>query len=814
MDVVYVIPPYLLHTCLGEELERELALVDSTLYKYNFFPATSSKYKFRSSADVCSTPFMISEDPHLNSVIMRKLKERFASLGVLGNTPAAPCADKYIYDLYMTFRRWFDPASAVRLAESDSNASENEENGDRSNATDHLRRKVKSIYQEKNLGEFLFGWDYSGPKLLDLGSWPLEKLLERASHQRENEFDFYPYLMIDTHKAFLLPLPMYWTSMSVDDRQKTLEKDLNMTIGLRNGYSEINFRLQNTGVKWARELLDRRYFNFIADREVKERTGIYYYEVTVEQKATKDSHHTPIVQTNDESVSSGMCILFSAGYTKRFTRFSTPDTSSSSIFSPYIDLQETQKKIQNYNRGVLDSAVGSDVIDFLNGEPGVSFDGSAAVSFNNSCSFSPVKHQLDTALRTAPFGRRFLHGGHNFSAEQEISDLGLDVPFSTTCRVRPNTDKVYTSDVVGFGVNFVTLSLFVTVNGILVKVIEKENMELGNPYKDTLFSHGSHPGSLYPIIGFQLSNIGSLRLGTELSETCIQTNFGQRAFRFNIDNHVQSFKAAQAAQFQRAITESLVPDDEELDLICPFEKSIRDNKEEQLFLQHLIHEYLSNKGYEHALSAFRCDLLDLSQHVSKNDSSNYFKHLKASVKSPRHKIRKLIIEECYLQARDLLLQQYPDIPGLTECLFELRLLAFLKQVQHYLDNILGDLQNNALNGNSNGAKLALFRDFQELGEDASATSHIRKVLNNLLENVFAHKSNPTSLRILDTRKQDAEKLADHLNELILQQEGTDSVSKLEKVVKGTRKNVSELSGLSGEQEAFFKLVNFDREYLG
>lgn len=855
-DIIYPIPPYLLHTCVGLELAKELSLVDESLAKYNFFPIGSSKYRFRSSAEVKSTPKVFSQDPKLNKAIFSKLRERFAAWGVLGTVPGE-FSDDYIYAIYEVFEHRLQLASLGPINSPTSLNSifnlgnlDHNSNGENSDFEDHdhdhshyedshdkapnsadstsssTTLNGRSIYKEKGLGEFNFTENFSDA--YPFSKLALEDVLSVALLQREHKFSFQPYLMIEDKKTFLSPLPMYWTSLSVDDRQKTLERDLNMSVDVEDGYSVINLKLQNHGVKWARNTQAREYFNFIADKEVHPRTGIYYYEVTVEQRATKDTRHTTIIQTNDESVSSGSCILFSVGFAKRFTRFLAPGSASTSSrsakFSPYIDLRNTQRLIAGFNRGDLETSVDSETVNFLHGEPGVSVDGSVAVSFNNSCSFAPVKHHLDSPPRTGPFGTRFSHNLEGaLAGEQEISDLGIDIPFSTSCTVLPNTDMIYTSDVVGFGVNFVTKSLFVTVNGIIVKTIDEKDMEDGNPYKDTIFKHGATPESIYPMIGFQISDLVTLKLGTSPSETCVRTNFGHRNFRYDIDNYVRSFKAVHRNAFERELQETIRHAPEDLASLGSLDRSICDSREEHTYIHHFIKGYLEKKGYVKTLDALKLDIKELASHVSENGSLGQSKmgvwdvYKDDEQVSHLHHcnfIRSLITGGQYLDAIDYLQEYFPKLSNLEACLLELRLLDFL-QTAH--DHLLAQKGNNEiLDSQASIApiQLEIYRQGRDLVIDNKFPHHLQTEFLKLLEALTGPiKEDDNRLEMLHTRLDDASKLADYLTDSISSENGFELESYLEKVIASTRKCISELSESLDPRDGMFKLVNFDQEYL-
>lgn len=815
--LIYVIPPYILHTCVGQKLQRELTLVDPKLAELNFFPQNSTKYRFRTPADVKQIPDVISTDPKLNDFIVLKLKERFTAWGVLGRVPYDNFNHQYIYKLYQTFRKALELEPRA-TASSPSNAIDRnnvDHTGNRTAGKNGAGSASPSVYTDTNVGEFFFEPGYGSSKQ-ELSSLSLGELLALASLTREQKFSFFPYLMINEKQAFLSPLPLYWTSMSVEDRQNLLANELNMSIDLKDGYSKINMKVQSLEVVARPKFSQaRKYFNFISDKEVESRTGIYYYEVSVEQRATKASRYTTIIHTHDESVSSGSCVLFSAGFTKRFTKFCTSENQHPPSFSSLVDLRETQREILKYNNESLDTTLDSSLVSYLSGEPGVLMDGSVAVSFNNSCSFAPNRDQRDLGSNGG-WGRRMSHSAHHLSREPEISDLGIDIPFSTTCKVLPNSDKIFTSEVVGFGVNFITKSLFITVNGIIVKVVQDDDMKSGTSYKDSLFSHGSNPGSLYPIIGFQLSHMPFMDgLGDDTSETCIRTNFGHRSFKFDIDNYVQSFKATQSEELQKSIAETLYssPDlDSALSEIPVYDSKI---ESEHAFLRTMIRQYLEVHGHLKTLEAYEDDHLDLERHLSK-DINGHSAARKNSMVSPpvkhRQVIKTLLEDEQYLNVAIYVESTYPQLTSLKKILFELRLLEYLKVLLETLENQESDDKECMKNQ-------SLLHRGRILFQDPEATCVVRKSLTILFcelfdtnDATFLGTDKSELLLMLKTRKDDAKMLAHYIGDRILEYEHLQNAkeSELEKVVNKTRQNISDLSELD---HGLYKLINFDKEYL-
>lgn len=804
---VYVIPPYLLHTCIGEDLHREIVQIDSELAEQNAFPADSTKYRFRTSKDVAQLKNTIrgSGNEKLNEAILQRLEERLAALGVLGRTPSENYSREYLYEMYETFRIPLDKEAKLICYSALSGSGLNSfEGSDSKNASGN---SSTSIYKQKHLGEFFF----DSKKPLSYESFSLVDLLAIVRMNYEHKYSFFPFLTINGTKSFLSPLPMYWTSLSVDARYKILLDRLNMSVDIEDGYSIIKLKGQNLDEpSWPRDTQDRSYYNFIADKEVKERTSIYYYEVTVHQRANKASLYTNIIQTNDESVSSGSCILFSVGFTKRFTKYWMSNNKLDAKLALTVDLKQTQRDMLRCNDDPFYPALDPALVRMLQGEPGVLLDGSVAVSFNNSCSFAPNKDDRELGINVSWDRLMRLRARRN-SLDREVSNLGIDIHISTSTVVMPNSDKHSTSDVVGFGVNFIDNSLFITVNGILVEVIEENDMKSGNSFKDSIFARGTEPVSLYPIIGLQLSHMPFLATaGEKTAETLIITNFGHREFKFDIENYVQSFKAAHTTDFQKLFSSSTDSGAQSKLPAGKAEKFVHPGEEDHVFLQNVIMDYLSNKGYFNTYREYHEDLSDLDQRISRS-SGRSLSRSAPPLQQPhierRHVLQNLILAEQYEQALSLLVLEYAGLPGLSTYLYELRLLDFLKTVLRKFEAKSVDTEELSISD--------VYSQGRKLLADPETPLVVHNSLISLLGELCDGKEGPKLALgdknlILSTRLDDSAKLAHYLKDRILEFELMEKKSELEKIISATRKNISKLSDLG---EKLFRLVNFDKEYL-
>ncbi|KAM9891255.1 hypothetical protein OXX69_012349, partial [Metschnikowia pulcherrima] len=212
--------------------------------------------------------------------------------------------------------------------------------------------------------------------------------------RKEHKYSFFPYLMSANKNIFLTSLPMYWTPLSAENYLRSLDESYGLQSDIEDGYSVLRLKLSRENTPRALPTASKkRFYNFISNNEVQENTGVFYYEVSIEQKATRETNYEPIIQANDPSLSSGSALFFNMGFTKRNIKFDKipSSTSSSSATTSTIDLKRVQSNLCSNNLNINTNKLDDDTITFLGAEPGVSFEGSLAISFNNSCSYASIK---------------------------------------------------------------------------------------------------------------------------------------------------------------------------------------------------------------------------------------------------------------------------------------------------------------------------------------------------------------------------------------------------------------------------------------
>ncbi|OBA19365.1 hypothetical protein METBIDRAFT_46634 [Metschnikowia bicuspidata var. bicuspidata NRRL YB-4993] len=821
-EFTYVIPPYLLNSCVGQELHQELCWLDPDLAARNYFSPESSHYRFRLPRDLSQDPNSFCDDTYINELIRKKLREKFAALGILGSSCPDEVKDEYLFELYEIFKdRLMPNKEGVKSPE------EALRSGDR--AQDSYNTTQESLFDLPRYGEFIYKKGYKGTNSHCLEASPLEILISWARDKKENKYSFFPYLMVDDKNFFLSPLPMYWTPLSGGNHLKVLDEQFNLESDIENGYSVLRLKLSRDNAELAENQSGKkRFYNFISNNQVQENTGVYYYEVSIEQMAAKSTDYDPIIQANDPSLSSGSSLFFNMGFTKRTIKFDKIPSSTGPLSATTltIDLKKIQADICLHSLSLCGSKLDEDTITFLGAEPGVSFEGSLAISFNNSCSYASIKRN-DGDFRTSSLNlnRRFSQLNRHNPADQELTKLDIDVPFHTFSLFETEDKKCFQTDTVGFGVNFIDRTLFITLNGVIVKTIIELDITASNRYQDSLFGQGAELGPLYPMIGFRLANFSKLAPNGNMPESKIITNFGLKSFQFNINGYIQKLKLGQKKLLQSVIYDELNTVSESSDTdIQKFELSVRNIQDDPAIMNDFIGGYLIQEGFLEAFESFKSDLDDLLRNVSQVEDEEmreaYKSHSLNKIFAPtkavqRQQLKQKIIGRQFSEAIDILQTEFSHLRKLELFVFELELLQYIELLRCFY-NVKFESDDEDI-CTSKDLETSLFARaftlgrnlFEKSGEtSARALKELSSVL--LLNDKENLKELSQACRLFERNANDIKVLASMINSEILEEQGFSRESRLENMVTYVEENVSRLSS---ENKNPFSLVNFERDYM-
>lgn len=829
-DLIYIIPPYLLNTCLGLDLHHKLRTANPDLGARNLISSKDPKCYFREPKHLPTRTNSFCDEKEVDAVVRDKVRDKLAVLGVLGAAPPRHVPDAYLHELYEIFKhRLYLNRDRSKDAADDALASHTPRISASPGGKDASKAK-RSVFEHPNVGEFGYGPGWHLGLALEIVACPIDILMDWARDSNEHKYSFLPVLMVDDKRTYLSPLPMYWMPLAVDEHFAVLEKALAMLVAFDNGYSTLNFSLQKDALYPEDTTRKKRFYNFIANRPVDKKTGVFYYEVLVEQTTTHAADYRPIIHANDSSLSSTSSLYFSVGYTKRVVHFDKLPTGSAPSSSGLVnvDLGVVQAGLTLYYHEKYNSSIDADTLTFLGAEPGISLEGSLAVSFNNSCSYASVKN-YDNNYRTSSLSmnRRFSQLNRLIPGDQETSKLDLEVPLNTHSVLQQQGVNVARTDTVGVGVNFIDNSLFVTVNGILVKVITNEEIVSSNRYKDSIFDHGTDWGSLYPIIGFQLGALPSQLGDDDLSESKIITNFGLKEFKFNINNYVKGIKAKQELQLQTTIEEELQnissterardPD------VAAFEDLVCKIKDDQSVLNDFIKGYLIQEGYLDTLGAFETDLVDLAKNTKSSSDEDMEKDVSLNALVERShaverlKLRQLVMNHDFLEAIKFLETNYSDLPKCKGFVLELRLLHYIDLLKQYIGVKFGDefdFPNTSKSREADLFQKAILVG-RELYNSTGLSSSTRNAMGEFSSVLLVRSKEeleelPLAKKHLDKFERDVEWLADQMNMAILDARNFSNESRLESMVHSVGLNISDLCR---KDDSVFKLINFERDYI-
>lgn len=811
-ELVYVVPPYLLNTCVGLDLQREVAALDSRLAAKNVF-SPLKQIHLRQPRDIETTRDVFLNDPAVNNMIKEKLRDKFAILGMLGSSPPEHVPDDLLYELYEIFKERLSLAQDPAPVETS-----------RTQASNGSEKLKKLAFGYPRLGEVKFGPLFLKNVETCLSSYSLEALLNWAKESSEHKYSFFPSLVVGT-QTFLSPLPMYWTPLSVDKHLEHLDKNLGMEIDTLSGYSLLKLKLQGNRLPFDDLFRKKRYFNFIANNDVQEKCGVFYYEVLVDQLATVASDYKPLISLNDSLLAAGSSLFFTLGYTKRKVRFDKmPTNTTTGINTQSLDLKAIQSNISFYNQNVYNKKIDDDTLTFLGAEPGVSFEGSFAVNFNNSCSYASIKSG-DSSYRTSSLNtnRRFSQFNRQTAVDQDTSKIDVKVPFNIHANNHERIKKRFRTDTVGCGVNFIDKTLFITLNGILVKEITEKEMVDSNRHKDSIFEHDQKMGSLFPMIGFQLSEVSRELPDGELPETIVKTNFGLKEFEFNINRYVEKIKSNQAEFLTKLLsedsqtqTQNTIPDD------TSFEKAVSDIRSDSEVLNKFIKGYLIQHGYLDTLKSFNGDVEDLATHIHgdvdmEGEESKEQQILVEESQAPqRHQVRQLIYDKKFLEAGEFLKTNYPLLDKLDLYLFDLRFQHYVSLVKRYLNLKFGNEFDFDYTEESKDEYFkAVVRYNEELAKLVSANSIAKMKVTDFSGVILANSKEelsemPSAQKELDNQHLEIERLASRVNSAILELLNFEKTSKLEHLIQSAGNNIK---SLCMENDNAYKLVNYEQDYI-
>lgn len=599
----YIIPPYLLDTCIGSLLQQQVAEFSKELSIENVIDPSSPFYSnvpensnisllsttssttttsLSSSSSLAPTTMRVQKnellfhtDPLVNETIKEKLINKLSIIGVLGNNPMEfnRFDDKYLLEMYEIFK--------PRILVIDSELEEEEIQKD---PIDGKPVQVpRSVFASEQIGEINYKGIHRRPEKKvattkeernhiyndtsyyanELKSKPLKVLLNRNEASKPLLVNEKILATSDGSRYLTYQLPTKWSPLIPNPYLNYLKMKYHLQVTNENGFATI--KLKRKGVNGNKEtpeakggadfvddkhINDSWYYNFISDAPVKSTQGVFYYEIEMENVLTQATNFQSLIHTIDPSMSINSSLDLFAGFTKRHIIYDS-NKAVSVANDKHVKNMDLEKVKHNVLYDIATEGFSVDELNLLLGNKPGELKGTFAINFEDSKFYNSMKisdsllrsHMMNMNRRLSSTGR----ANQNVDLDEGKMFLGTEVK-TEVFENSSTSSKIQKSDVVGCGINFVDKSVFFTLNGVLAKVItEKELVSSTSPVNDLFHTkepHSSYPIEIYPIIGFQLNKLNELdNLGiSDASTSKVITNLGFKEFKFDIKDYINKVK--------------------------------------------------------------------------------------------------------------------------------------------------------------------------------------------------------------------------------------------------------------------------------
>ncbi|KAI5956585.1 hypothetical protein KGF54_001060 [Candida jiufengensis] len=854
-ESIYVIPPYLLDTYEGSQLQRTLFENNPQLSENNVITNDSPYfYKPQPKSNDNNTTntkdkYSFSDNPILNQLIKEKILYKLSILGILGVNPMEfnKFDDKYIFETFEIFKS--------RLLEETRPDSESESS--RSTTAPLTRDSLldtitpQTIFASEEVGEIGFKNLYKyndetrtkyekDPTYKNFCNSSLKELLKYNDVYYKYKLNYQPsYVTFGKDNDFQYHLPLNWTPLIPSKYLKYIKDNWNLEIDNSSGYSTIELKAGSSFFENSNSSIDEfknRYYNFITDNSIKSSAGIFYYEIEVEQKLTQSTNYKSIICMNDLSISSNSTLELLAGFTKRFITYDSVKISNSAItHSSFIDLEKIKNDIQHDES--TEGFSSSDLKVLLNTKPG-EFKGSFAVNFADSSFYNSIKGSESQArTQILNMNRRLSTAIRNNQADLDSGKLDLGVPFKTKLLEDKSMKRIYKTDVIGCGINFVNKTMFITLNGVLTKIINEKEMASAHSSSNDLFENSSKDlvkgVELYPMLGFKLNDKDlSYDLKEEPSTCKITTNLGFKEFKYNINNYVDNFKNENHKTTYLSLLERIKSQGSNInnanDESIKIENSLLNPNENPILMNKLIKGYLVQRGYINAFKAFNSDLKDLqvvSDPTTTEDTNQEINEaiLEKSNAKERQHIKKLMQENKFDRIIPYIESKYTssifknqDIG--KDAKFEIKKLNFMFMLKNYLNRKLQLHDNFEFEFTDNEQdilKKAISQRNQllkEFSNNSTRQDEINELSSLLLIQSKQDLNNlPKAKLLLKNFDLQYNKTFELINSAILSLNGFGSKSNLQKIFEKVDQNLSKL--VKSDNSDDFVLMNVEKDYM-